>query len=402
LHRENFQQIETIQTAWLATMDAGRLAAGVVLTDHLSFWTIREEFSREIPSHTAFFALHGFNPDEIRTVFLSRIEFSVNVDLGWLPMSFLAQVHISCFLLSYLVALGCELLRVFGRPFAMTRLLMVGFTCAGLIAHTAYLISRSQHAGLPPLLTSQQDWLLVMAWRGGGLYLILLMTHREAAQGLFLLPAILLLILVALFVSTESAGNLQEVALRRWGMFHAASLVLGIGAVFGASMTGLMYLLHHQRLRSHSGWLRTLVLPSLENLTAINRWMVVFSVPCLTIGMLTGFLLISWSTPPGSGRSISWTDPTILTTVIVWMAMVVVLIRLLSSAHQTGKAVAQLSLLSGGFLLVTVFGPMLLANSGNLDTFHGRAPTRPAVESDREAADSNLSNSSATSQESSR
>jgi hypothetical protein len=340
---------------------------------------------------------HGLRGD-----ILSGVEFSGIVDFGWYPMSFLAQVHISCFLLSYLVALGCELLRVFGRPSAMTRLLLVGFTFAGFIAHTAYLISRSQHAGLPPLLTSQQDWLLVMAWMGSLLYLILLMTHLQAAQGLFLLPAILLLVVVAIFVSKESAGNLQEVALRRWGMFHAASLVLGIGAVFGASMTGLMYLLHHQRLRSHSGWLRTIVLPSLENLTAINRWMVVFSVPCLTIGLLTGFLLIAWSSKSGSRHSISWTDPTILTTVFVWLAMVVVLIRLLSTSHQTGKAVAQLSLLSGGFLLVTVFGPMLLASSGNLDTFHGRAPTERSVREDRGADVSNLSDSSTPSQESSR
>ena len=142
-----------------------------------------------------------------------------------------------------------------------------------------------------------------------------------------------------------------------------------------------MYLLHHQRLRSRSGWLRRLTLPSLENLTAINRWMVVFSVPCLTIGLLTGFLLISWSHQPSVSGSVSWSDPTILTTVIVWLAMVIVLIRLLSSAHQTGKAVAQLSLLSGGFLLITVFGEMLLAGSGNLETFHGKSPAGSSTDS---------------------
>ena len=73
-----------------------------------------------------------------------------------------------------------------------------------------------------------------------------------------------------------------------------------------------------------------------------------------------------------ASESISWWDPTIITTVFVWLAMVLFLGRLLKGAHQTGKSVAQLSLLSGGFLIVAVLGPMLLAGSGNLNTFHGR------------------------------
>lgn len=287
-------------------------------------------------------------------------------------MGFLAQVHIYCFLLSYLVSLACEILLVFRRQIAVARLAVLVFSVAGFVAHTAFLITRSQKAGLPPLLTSQQDWLLVLAWLGSLLYIILMMTHRQMAHGLFMLPAILLLVVVALFVSSEGSGNLEAVAMRRWGMFHASSLVLGIGAVAGAAISGLMYLLHHQQLRGNSRWLQKLPLPSLENLTAWNRWMVVFSVPCLTIGLLTGFLLISWNRGSKSSDSISWLDPTIITTVFVWLAMVLFLVRLLRGVHQTGKSVAQLSLLSGGFLIVAVLGPMLLAGSGNLNTFHGR------------------------------
>ena len=287
-------------------------------------------------------------------------------------MGFLAQVHIYCFLLSYLVSLACEILLVFRRQIASARMAVVFFSLAGFVAHTAFLITRSQKAGLPPLLRSEQDWLLVLAWLGGLLYIILLLTHRQMAHGLFMLPAILLLVIVAVFVSSEGSGNLATVAMRRWGMFHAASLVLGIGAVVGATISGLMYLLNHQQLRARSKWLQKLPLPSLENLTAWNRWMVVFSVPCLTIGLLTGFLLISWNRGSDPSESISWWDPTIVTTVFVWLAMVLFLGRLLKGGHQTGKSVAQLSLLSGGFLIVAVLGPMLLAGSGNLNTFHGR------------------------------
>ena len=309
-------------------------------------------------------------------------------------MTFLSKVHIYCFLLSYLTAFGFEVYHLLRQRSATSRTFLLGVMGAGFIAHTAFLFTRSQQAGLPPLLASQKDWLLVLAWLGSLLYLILLMTHGKLAHGIFMLPAILLLVIVAIFVSDQGSGNLREVAQRRWGMFHATSLVLGIGAVVAAAISGLMYLLHHQRLRRRSGWLQNVTLPSLENLTAMNRWMVVFSVPCLTIGLLTGFLLIAISRHRSAEDAISWTDPTIITTVLVWLAMVVVLTRLLSSSQQTGKSVAQLSLLSGGFLLVSILGPMILSGSGSLSTFHGRPSS--ATSEDKSASEGGATQGSAT------
>ena len=134
-------------------------------------------------------------------------------------MNFLAQVHIYCFLLSYLVSLGCEILLVFRRQIASVRIAIFAFSIAGFVAHTAFLVTRSQRAGLPPLLSSNQDWLLVLAWLGSLLYIILMLTHRQIAHGLFMLPAILLLVIVAVFVSSEGSGNLEADAMRRWGKF---------------------------------------------------------------------------------------------------------------------------------------------------------------------------------------
>jgi hypothetical protein len=284
-------------------------------------------------------------------------------------MNVLARVQISCFFLSYAIALAIEIVRFLRGRSGTTRIVSLLFSAAGFIAHTTYLITRSKTMGLPPLLASQQDWLLVLAWMGVFVYLILMLVPTQRAHGIFMLPAVLLLVVVAVFVSDRSGGNLTAVAMKRWGMFHAASLVLGMAAVFGSAISGLMYLLNHQRLRNRSMWLKRLELPNLEDLSAINRWMVVFSVPCLTIGLLTGFLLIAWS--PKTAGSVSWSDPTIVTSVAVWIAMVVVMIRILAASHSTGKSVAMLSLLSGGFLLVTILGPMVLAGSGNLETFHG-------------------------------
>ena len=277
--------------------------------------------------------------------------------------------------MSYAVSLLGEGWLLLRSQSSLARVVVLVFTVAGFLAHTAYLLTRSQTVGLPPLLSSQQDWLLVLAWIGGLVYLVLLITDRQLSLGVFMLPPIVFLVIVAIFVSRhQPTGDVDLLPVRRLGMVHAASLVLGIAAVMGAAISGGMYLLHHQRLRSRSGWFQRLILPSLENLTAVNRGMVVFSVPCLTIGLVTGFVLIVLSRSTDSGNSIHWTDPTIITTMILWVAMIVVLIRVLSGSHQTGKAVAQLSLLSTGFLVTTFVGPMFLSSSGNLSTFHYGSP----------------------------
>jgi ABC-type transport system involved in cytochrome c biogenesis permease subunit len=294
-------------------------------------------------------------------------------------MAFLTQVQIYCFLFSYLTALAAELAQLFKKPASTLRFIIVGFTAAGFIAHTSYLLARARSAGLPPLLSSQQDWLLVLAWLGSLLYLILLLTRQQLAIGVFILPAVLVLVVSAEFASSQSAGSLREAAQRRWGMFHVTSLVLGVAAVAGAALSGLMYLLHHQRLRARSGWLQRLALPSLEHLTTINRWMVILSVPCLTIGLITGFLLIALRQNTHQQPQIPWNDPAIITTIVVWICAIAVLIRVLRSSRQTGRSVAQLSFLSGALLLLAILGLTLLSGRAGLNTIHGGPPSNTPI-----------------------
>lgn len=277
--------------------------------------------------------------------------------------------------MSYLVSFAGELWRLRRGPSRLTHPVILGMATAGFLAHTIFLIVRSRAIGLPPLLSSQQDWLLVLAWLGALLYLAGLLARPRVATGVFLLPAVMLLIAAGFFVSDAGTGNLTTLSLRRWGMFHAASLVLGIAAVFGAALSGLMYLLSVQRLKRRSSWMNRLTLPSLEQLTSANRWMVVTSVPLLTIGLLTGFLLIAWNGSDAASSTIIWSDPTIVTTVAVWIGMLAVFVRALLPTPQPGRQVAMLSLLAGGFLLVAVLGPMLLAGTGRMETFHSRPRT---------------------------
>jgi len=269
----------------------------------------------------------------------------------------LSRVHLYCFLLSYIAAFGVELFQLLRNRSALTRGLLIASTTAGLMAHAAYLVARSSKSGLPPLVGSSHDWLLVLAWLGVVFYLLILTTQRRITLGLFLLPVIVGLIVMSTFVdsgTTEEAGRLAS---RRWGMLHASTLVVGIGCVAAATLCALMYLLQHQKLRGKSSWLHRLQLPNLEKLTSVNRWLVIGTVAMLTVGLATGFILAA-TTAKGE---FDWTDPIIAGTTIVWGIMTITLAWLLTQKEQTGRQVARMTLLAGGFLLLTVFGLMLLS-----------------------------------------
>ncbi|MCA9063370.1 MAG: cytochrome c biogenesis protein CcsA [Planctomycetaceae bacterium] len=293
-------------------------------------------------------------------------------------MGVLSKVQISCFIFSYVAALICEVTLVLRNRRGVAgsfilRTAMLCLTLAGLIAHTAYLINRSLTVGLPPLLTSGQDWLLVLAWAGVAGFLILTLSSPRIAHGVFMLPAVLALSVTAVLSSDSVTGDLHALALRRWGMLHAASLVIGVGCVLASNISALMYLLHYQKLRGKSSWLYRLQFPSLEQLTRVTRGCVIAAVAMLTIGLATGFILFFLAQDAQGHRLILWSDPTIVTTLMFWAVMVVMVVRLLTGRHQSGKAVAQLAALGGAFLLLTILGPMILASGGGLKTFHGSA-----------------------------
>src|SRR5947207_2014763 len=103
------------------------------------------------------------------------------------------HVTVFCFLASYLIAFALELGRLWGRS-SISRFVMIGFGLAGFLAHTLYLLNRSQETHLPPLLASTHDWMLVLAWVLALFYLFLAVVQKDLAVGMFALPVVLLLV----------------------------------------------------------------------------------------------------------------------------------------------------------------------------------------------------------------
>lgn len=275
-----------------------------------------------------------------------------------------AKVSVFCFLASYVVALALEGVRLLKQT-TINRLLMIAFALAGLVAHTIYLVIRSQESGLPPLLSSSHDWMLVLAWITVLFYLVLTAVDPNLLVGQFLLPVVLLLIGSAYFIS-DSPNTVMD-AKPQWKMLHAALLVFGIAGVIMGIVLSMMYLFQHYRLKHKQTMKPGLKLPNLERLARMNWWAVVLSVPLLTLGLATGVGL-GWHSRQGDSP-ISFHDPVVLGNGLAWLVMIVFFGWLLTTKRPTGKQVAWLTVWACGFLLLTLIGLQVLSGR-SISTWH--------------------------------
>src|SRR5690606_27068116 len=94
----------------------------------------------------------------------------------------MSDVTVFCFFASYLLALAFEATRA-ARGVAWLRWPAILSAGAGLLAHTLFLWQRGRDTNLPPLLSSTQDWLLVVAWIACMLYLFVVAYDRRSGVG---------------------------------------------------------------------------------------------------------------------------------------------------------------------------------------------------------------------------
>ncbi len=276
--------------------------------------------------------------------------------------------------------------------------LSLGFVAAGLIAQTFYLVARSSTADLPPLLSSSHDWLLVLAWLAVvfdlTLSVVLTLVNRNVPMGLFLLPAVLLLIGALDLVGDATSPAMsqatdamrrgaEERALRGWGMLHASLLVFGIGGVIVGFLFSIMYVVQHRRLKHPRTVTNALSLPSLATLARLNWWSVVISFPLLTLGMLTGIRLVYLSRH--TQAPISFADPLVVGSGLVWLVMVGFLVWLLRADHAGGKQVALRTIWALGLVLATLLGLQVVFNGHTSAPAHRQAAaTEPPRSADLE------------------
>jgi ABC-type transport system involved in cytochrome c biogenesis permease subunit len=263
-------------------------------------------------------------------------------------------ITLFCFTASYTLALALEAWHLY-RPRPVFRLLGLGASAAGLLAHTLYLAVQP--------LAWPAGWLLVLAWVLAVFHLLGSVHHRRLEWGVFVLPLVLGLVgLSALFgpppegSSSFRAHDLFSASDERlWGRVHAVVLLLASVGICVGFLAGLMYLVQSWRLRAKLPPGKGLRLLSLERLEAMNRRAIIWAFPLLTVGMLLGVVLMFHPNKPAVG----WSDPQVLGTGILWLVFAV-LLYLRAGRHLRGRQVALWSIAAFALLVccMALFHPV--------------------------------------------
>jgi ABC-type transport system involved in cytochrome c biogenesis permease subunit len=252
---------------------------------------------------------------------------------------FLENVTLLCVVWSYGSVLALELIQLFwpGWPWRWLTYLLAA---AGLIAHTLYIA----YHGLP--MSGGPSSLLLLSYILAVFYLSGAIHHRREAWGIFVLPVVLGLVLVAwLLGDSAETTTATSPQLQRWAWLHFALLVLGAVGLCVAFVASVMYLVQLWKLRHKALPGEGLRLLSLERLEAMNRRAINLAFPLFTAGLFIGVLLLVQT------EELSWTDPKVLATAGLWLVFAL-LLYLRYGLHLRGRRVALGTILAFGFLLL--------------------------------------------------
>jgi len=276
------------------------------------------------------------NPDSARGK-TGRIAAGYNPDMG------LQGVNLFCFAASYSVALLLEVLRWLRPQRPFPHILTYGFALAGLFAQAVYLFVYA----LP--LRGEANSLLFVSWILGIFYLYGAIHHRRQAWGVFVLPVVLGLVLLAGLIGKVSQYERTSPAevtdySKFWIIAHVALLLLGgvgLGVGFIAS---IMYLVQSRKLRHKALPDSGLPLLSLERLEKMILHGVDWSFPLLTTGLLIGLALLR-------DAGLSWLDPKVLSSMLLWVVFAL-LLYIRHGLHQRGRRFAAWTIAAFVFLVV--------------------------------------------------
>lgn len=260
------------------------------------------------------------------------------------------RITLFCFAASYTVALVLELVQLVW-PRRVQRWLAAAFAGAGLLAHTLYLSVQG------PPLASPFGTMLFLAWILAVFYLYGSIHHRKVAWGVFVLPLVLGLTILAgaferpgtdLEPSSALSGFQGE---RFWGMVHGGLLLLAAVGVCVGFLASVMYLVQAHRLKAKVPPGHGLRLLSLERLEEMNRRAINLAFPLLTGGLLVGLVrMIQRKEYP------NWAEPKIFGVLALWLVFAL-LLYLRYGIHLRGRQLAVLTIVAFALLMVTLASP---------------------------------------------
>lgn len=305
------------------------------------------------------------------------------------------RVHIICFAVCYLIALGADILRRRENltdgsvsetdPDSPTRtifsrwslfLITVGFTLSGLLAQTLYLNRfLDWSTGLTPLSTLK-GCLFSVSWFLAVVYLSSLRCRKQT-----IFPVLLLLTALAFIGVGAALGNSPGFARQpvyvAWGIVHGVSQMVFFTSLMIGVIVGCLYLIQARRLKRRRG-MNGIRLPSLEWLARANRRSLVCSVVALVPGIFSGIVLLQLRQNPADWKDFIF-DPTILGSSIIFLWLIWTLIRgRIYQPFSEGTATARRTIFLFAVLILTMLAAFF-APRGHLRGSSSLFPTAERV-----------------------
>jgi cytochrome c-type biogenesis protein CcsB len=229
----------------------------------------------------------------------------------------------------------------------------------GLLLHAAALGTEAAEIHRLPV-TDVRSALSFFSFLATLAFFFVYLRYRITALGLFMLPLVFLLTLVSALHPQRPFAN---PAFRGgWLLTHIASTFLGYTAFLLTFVAAIMYLFQERELKSKHPRALYYRLPSLEVCDALYSRSLIFGLPFLSLGILTGFV---WASRTWKGP---WEfDPKVLASLATWLVYLVLFSTRLSGAWR-GRRSAYLAIFGFIAMMLTFLGISVLSGQ------HGYIP----------------------------
>ncbi len=237
-----------------------------------------------------------------------------------------------------------------------TSLFALGF---GLLFHGVALLVATVHIHRLPV-TDVRSALSFFSFLATLAFFFAYLRYRIASLGIFMLPLVFLLT----FISALHPGRSFESPAFRggWLLVHIAASFLGYTGFFLTFVAAIMFLIQEKELKSKKPRAFYYRLPSLEVCDQLYFRSLVFGLPFLSVGLLTGFV---WASHAWNGP---WElDPKILASLVTWLIYLILFSTRLSGSWR-GRRAAYMAIFGFAAMMVTFLGINFLSGQ------HGYVP----------------------------
>ena len=230
----------------------------------------------------------------------------------------------------------------------------------GLLAHAGAIALEAARIHRLPV-TDVRSALSFYAFLVTLAFFCLYLRYRLTSLGLFMLPFVFVLTLISAF---RPVRPFDLSAFRGgWLAVHIGSIILGYTGFFLTFVAAVMYLMQEKELKSRIPRAFYYRLPSLELCDELYYRSLLFGLPLLTVGILTGFV---WASRTWKGP---WEfDPKILASLLTWLIYLVLFSTRVSGAWR-GRRAAYVAIFGFAAIMVTFLGVSVLSGP------HGYVPT---------------------------